>query len=454
MEDLNQMIMDSVPEVPAPIEIIAPSFSSVGATNTGIINLYLIPPDERKRTQDQIYKMLNKNFGSVTGIRAFAIQPPTIGSRFARQPIQYVIQAPTYEKLIEVLPKFMEEADNSKVVQNVDTDLRINKPEIKVEINRDKASVLGVSVQDISKTLQAALGGQRYGYFIKDGKQYQVIGQVDRENRDEPYDLQYLYVRNKNGQLVQMDNLVTLTESISPAERNRYNRFVSATVSANLAPGFAIGDGIAEMDRIAAKVLDPTFSTALNGESKDYAESSSSLMFTFIFALVIIFLVLAAQFESFVDPFIILLTVPLALTGAVLSLWIFGQTLNVFSQIGIIMLIGLVTKNAILIVEFANQRKELGLHKLEAVIGAAEARFRPILMTTLSTVLGILPIAVGAGAGSRVSLGIAVVGGLIFATFLTLFVVPAVYSYFSRERVRKPVDDYLLGEDQLAKIPD
>ncbi|MCB0724166.1 MAG: efflux RND transporter permease subunit [Ignavibacteriae bacterium] len=454
MEDLNQMIMDSVPEVPAPIEIIAPSFSSVGATNTGIINLYLIPPDERKRTQDQIYKMLNKNFGSVTGIRAFAIQPPTIGSRFARQPIQYVIQAPTYEKLIEVLPKFMEEADNSKVVQNVDTDLRINKPEIKVEINRDKASVLGVSVQDISKTLQAALGGQRYGYFIKDGKQYQVIGQVDRENRDEPYDLQCLYVRNKNGQLVQMDNLITLTESISPAERNRYNRFVSATVSANLAPGFAIGDGIAEMDRIAAKVLDPTFSTALNGESKDYAESSSSLMFTFIFALVIIFLVLAAQFESFVDPFIILLTVPLALTGAVLSLWIFGQTLNVFSQIGIIMLIGLVTKNAILIVEFANQRKELGLHKLEAVIGAAEARFRPILMTTLSTVLGILPIAVGAGAGSRVSLGIAVVGGLIFATFLTLFVVPAVYSYFSRERVRKPVDDYLLGEDQLAKIPD
>ncbi|HLT24436.1 MAG TPA: efflux RND transporter permease subunit [Ignavibacteria bacterium] len=454
MAELTKLIIDSVPEAPNPIEIIAPSFSSAGSTNRGILNLYLVPADERSRTQDQIFKVLSRNFNSITGVRAFAIQPPTIGSRFARQPIQYVLQAPNYEKLIEVMPKFLEEANNSTILQNADTDLRINKPEILVNIDREKASVLGVSVEDVSKTLQVALGGQRFGYYIKDGKQYQVIGQVDRENRDEPYDLRYLYVRNNTGQLIQLDNFVKLEESISPAERNRYNRFVSATISSNLAPGYAIGDGIAEMDRIAAKVLDPTFSTALTGESKDFQESSSSLVFTFIFALIIIFLVLAAQFESFIDPFIILLTVPLALTGAVLSLWIFDQTLNVFSQIGIIMLIGLVTKNAILIVEFANQKKEKGLEKLEAVQEAAEARFRPILMTTLSTVLGILPIAVGAGAGSRVSLGIAVVGGLIFATFLTLFVVPAVYSYFSSSKAKKHVEEYELTEDDLAKVPD
>lgn len=454
MAELTQLIMDSIPEAPNPIEIIAPSFSSAGSTNRGIINLYLIKPEERGRTQDQIFKVLNRNFNSITGVRAFAIQPPTIGSRFARQPIQYVLQAPNYEKLIEVMPKFLEEANNSSILENADTDLRVNKPEILVNIDREKASVLGVSVEDVSRTLQVALGGQRFGYYIKDGKQYQVIGQMDRENRDEPYDLRYLYVRSRNGDLIQLDNLVKLEESISPAERNRYNRFVSATISANLAPGFAIGDGIEEMDRIAAKVLDPSFSTALTGESKDFQESSSSLVFTFIFALIIIFLVLAAQFESFIDPFIILLTVPLALTGAVLSLWIFDQTLNVFSQIGIIMLIGLVTKNAILIVEFANQKKETGLKKLDAVQEAAEARFRPILMTTLSTVLGILPIAVGAGAGSRVSLGIAVVGGLIFATFLTLFVVPAVYSYLSSAKAKKHVEEYELSEDDLAKVPD
>jgi multidrug efflux pump len=454
MKELTQLIMDSVPEAPGPIEIIAPSFSSVGATNRGIVNLYLIKPEDRTRTQDQIHKVLSRNFNSITGVRAFAIQPPTIGSRFARQPIQYVLQAPNYEKLIEVMPKFLEEANNSSILQNADTDLRINKPEILVEIDREKASVLGVSVEDVSRTLQVALGGQRFGYYIKDGKQYQVIGQMDRVNRDEPYDLKFLYVRNRTGQLIQLDNLVRLEESISPAERNRYNRFVSATISSNLAPGYAIGDGIAEMDRIAAKVLDPTFTTALTGESKDFEESSSSLVFTFIFALIIIFLVLSAQFESFIDPFIILLTVPLALTGAVLSLWIFDQTLNVFSQIGIIMLIGLVTKNAILIVEFANQRKEAGLAKIEAVQEAAEARFRPILMTTLSTVLGILPIAVGAGAGSRVSLGIAVVGGLMFATFLTLFVVPAVYSYFSSSKAKVHAEEYELGPDDFAKVPD
>ncbi len=456
MKELTKMIIDSVPEVPGPIEIVAPSFSRPGATNRGIVNLYLVPPDQRLRTQEQVYRVLQKSFNQITGVRAFAIQPPTIGSRFARQPIQYVIQAPNYDRLVEVLPKFLELAENSSIIQNPDTDMSINKPEMLVQIDRDKASLLGVSVEDISRTLQIALGGQRFGYYVKDGKQYQVIGQVDKQDRNDPYDLRFLSVRSRNGELIQLDNLVKVEETIAPAERNRYNRFVSATISANLAPGYAMGEGLAEMDRIAAEVLDPSFSTALTGESKDFDESSSSLVFTFIFALIIIFLVLSAQFESFIDPFIILLAVPLALTGAVLSLWIFDQTLNVFSQIGIIMLIGLVTKNAILIVEFANQKKEAGLEKLQAVEEAAEARFRPILMTTLSTVLGILPIAVGAGAGSRVSLGIAVVGGLIFATFLTLFVVPSVYSYLSSSKAKEHVKEFeeLDPEGEFARIPD
>jgi multidrug efflux pump len=333
------------------------------------------------------------------------------------------------------LPEFLEEASKDPTFTFVDVNLKFNKPELRVQINRERAQNLGVSTIDIAQTLQLALSGQRFGFFVMNGKQYQVIGQVARENRDEPLDLKSLYVKSRSGEIVQLDNLVTLTEESSPPQLYRFNRYVSATVSAALAEGKTIGEGIIAMDAIADRVLDETFSTDLAGSARDFAESSSSLVFAFTLALVLIYLVLAAQFESFRDPLIIMFTVPLALAGALFSLWYFGQTLNIFSQIGQIMLIGLVTKNGILIVEFANQRKRQGLPLAEAIKDAAVARFRPILMTSFSTILGILPIALALGAGSesRVPMGIAVIGGLLIASILTLYVIPAIYSYFSKE---------------------
>jgi len=428
MDELSRMVVDSIPEVSTPISNVG-GFGSGGAANSGFMNLYLVPPDKRKRTQQQIYNKIAKDVGSITGIRSTPSQPPTIGSRFGGQPVQFVLQAPNFEKLVEVLPQFLDEASKQPELQFVDVNLKINKPEITLEIDRQKAADLGVSFMDIARTLQIAFGTQRFGYYIKDGKQYQVMGQVSRNNR---------------GDLIQLDNLVFLKEQATPTTRYRFNRFISATITAGLTEGNTLGDGLIAMNRVSEKVLPPEFNTALEGQSKEFAESSSSLLFTFVFALIIVFLVLAAQFESFIDPFIILMTVPLALTGALVSLWVFGMTLNIFSQIGQIMLVGLVTKNAILIVEFANQKKDAGLDKITAVKEAAYQRFRPIIMTSLTTILGALPIAIGVGAGSRVSLGIAVVGGLILSTFLTLFIVPAVYTFLSRHKLK-------VTEEQEAK---
>jgi multidrug efflux pump len=444
MDDLSELVITSTPEIQTPIT----NVGSGGNVNSGFINMYLVPPDERERSQQQIYDKLSKEINSITGIRGIPSQPPTIGGRFGGSPVQFVVQAPEFEKLADILPKFLEEAKKQPELLFVDANLKINKPEINLSIDRQKASDLGVSFSDVASTLQIAFGSQRFGYFIKEGKQYQVLGQVTRDKRDNPYDLKYLYVRNKNGALIQLDNLVTLNEQAAPTTRFRYNRYSAATISAGLAPGYTLGDGINAMRRVAAEVLTSEFNTALSGQSKDFEESSSSLLFTFVFALIIIYLVLAAQFESFIDPFIILLTVPLALFGALLSLWVFGMTLNIFSQIGIIMLIGLVTKNAILIVEFANQKKEEGKSVADAVDEAAVQRFRPIMMTSIASALGALPIAIGIGAGSRVSLGIAIVGGLIFSTFLTLFIVPAIYTYLSRHKAKNPELDY--KEENLA----
>ncbi len=450
MDDLSDLVISTIPEAQTPISVTG----SGGQTNTGFVSLYIVPPDKRERTQQQIYDNISKEMNSITGIRTFPSQPPTIGSRFGGMPVQFVLQAPDFDKLTEYMPKFLEEAKKQPELQFVDANLKINKPEINLSIDRQKASDLGVSFNDVASTLQIAFGSQRFGYFIKEGKQYQILGQVTREKRDNPYDLKYLYVRNKNGDLVQLDNLVKLTEQAAPTTRYRYNRYSSATISAGLAPGYTLGDGIVAMRRVAKDVLPEEFNTSLAGQSKDFEESSSSLLFTFVFALIIIYLVLAAQFESFVDPFIILLTVPLALFGALLSLWVFNMTLNIFSQIGIIMLIGLVTKNAILIVEFANQKKEEGLNIMEAVNQAAVQRFRPIMMTSIASALGALPIAIGIGAGSRVSLGVAIVGGLIFSTFLTLFIVPAVYTYLSRHKAADPeikrMEEKIEHEDDIA----
>ncbi len=436
MDSVIEMVRREVPEAEA---VIANTSGFAGGANAGNTTVTLVPPEQRKRTQQEIAEAMSRSVRSLNDARTIVNQEQTIavGGGMARfgLPVQYVIQAPNFAKLKEVLPKFMEEANNHPAFSAVDLNLKFNKPELVIEIDRDRARSLGVSVRDVAQTLQLTLSESRYGYFIKDGKQYQVLGQLTRQNRDEPVDLTSIFVRNRNGELVQLDNVVRTSEQSNPPQLFRFNRYIAATVSAGLSPGYTLGDGINAMDEIAAKVLDESFSTTLSGAARDFAESSSSLIFVFILALVLTYLILAAQFESFRDPFIIMFTVPLAVAGALLTLWYFNQTVNIFSQIGMIMLIGLVTKNGILIVEFANQRKATGLSVLEAVQSAASARFRPILMTSLSTILGILPIALGLGTGaeSRVSMGIAVVGGMIFASGLTLYVIPAIYSYFSKE---------------------
>ncbi len=429
--------VDTLPERQALISVTAPSFGSALATNSGFVRVTLVQPGERTRTQDELARMVMGQVQQHNMARSFVIQEPTIGGgRFSALPVQYVLQAPSFERLREVIPAFMEKAGQDKTFRVVDLNLKFNKPELNVEIDRDRARALGVSMRDIAETLQLYFSGQRYGYFIFKGKQYQVIGQATRADRDAPVDLSSAFVRNDKGELIQLDNLVKLADRSTPPQLYRYNRYVSATVQAAPAEGYTIGDGIAAMDRIANEVLDDSFSTALSGESKEFAESGSSLVFAFLLALVLVFLILAAQFESWIDPLVVMFTVPLALAGAVLSLWLGDHTLNIFSNIGIIVLIGLVTKNGILIVEFANQRKEQGLKKMDAVVDAATQRLRPILMTTLAMALGVLPIALGLGAASksRIPMGIVIIGGLLFSLVLTLYVVPGLYSYMSRER--------------------
>lgn len=436
VKELTQFISDEVPERNGMVSVTAPGFGGNGV-NSGFVRVILNDPKERDRTQQQIVDDVTGKVRKYSGVRTFTTQAQTIGDRRGGFPVQFVIQAADIEKLKEVLPEFMVKASASPKFAFVDLDLKFNKPEINITIDRDKARNLGVNVLDISQTLQLGLSGSRFGNFIMDGKQYQIIGQVERANRNEPLDLKTLYVKNKRGELIQLDNLVTFEERSSPPQLYRFNRYSSAKVQAQLAKGVALGDGIKEMQRIASEVLDESYTTSLDGASREFAESSSSIYLAFLIALAIIYLILAGQFESFKDPLVIMFTVPLALAGALISLWYFNQTLNVFSQIGIIMLIGLVTKNGILIVEFANQRKEQGLAVLDAVKEAAVSRFRPIIMTSLSTILGILPIALALGAGSesRVSMGIAVIGGMLFATVLTLFVIPAIYSYISSKHV-------------------
>jgi multidrug efflux pump len=434
LKNMSDILQKRVKETEAMITITAGGGGG-SASNTGNIRLTLVDRDKRKRSQQQIAEELTGITRRLNDARSFVVQSQSISTRRGGLPVQYVIQATDIERLRKVIPKFLEAAQDDPTFTNVDVDLKFNKPEIDVEINRTKAREMGVSALDIAQTLQLAYSGQRFGFFIMNGKQYSVIGQVLKENRNKPIDLASLYVRNGDGRLLQLDNLVTLSERSNPPQLYRFNRYASATVSASLAPGKTIGDGIEAMNRIAKNVLDEKYSTALEGASKDFVESSSSLIFTFALALILIYLVLAAQFESFRDPFIIMFTVPLAIGGALLSLWYFNQTLNIFSEIGLIMLIGLVTKNGILIVEFANQKKAQGLPVFDAVKEAARLRLRPILMTSLATVLGTLPIALALGAGSesRVSMGIAVIGGLIFSTGLTLFVIPAIYSYLSEK---------------------
>ena len=443
MTDLTMLINDSVPEKKVSLVITSPGFGSA-SVNSGIVRLGLVEPGQRERTQEEIANDLSRLTRGYTEARVAVSQQPTISvNRRGGMPIQYIIQAPNFQKLEEKIPEFMEELSKDPTFSITDVNLKFNKPEIYVTIDRDKAQALGVSILDVAQTLQMSLSGQRFGYFMMNGKQYQVMGQFDRQDRATPTDLASIYVRNNRNEMIQLDNIVELEERSSPPQLFHNNRYMSATVSAGLAPSRSMGEGIEAMERVREKVLDETFTTDLGGESRDFVESGSNTMFAFGLAVLLIFLILAAQFESFVDPLIIIITVPLAVAGALFSLWLFGQTWNIFSQIGTIMLIGLVTKNGILIVEFANHLREQGKDKYTAIVEAAEARLRPILMTSLAIAFGALPIALSLGAAStsRIGMGVVIVGGTMFSLVLTLFVIPGFYMLMSRARKHRPEFD-------------
>lgn len=443
MDEYQRLIIDLVDtleERKSLLSVTSPGFGSSISVNKGFVRLNLKPKNERKRSQQEVVDFLMPKISQFNFARSFIVQEQTIGGgRGAGLPVQFVLQASTLDQMKEILPQFLERVAQNETFKMYDVDLKFTKPELQVRINREKANLMGVNVIDIAETMQLYFSGQRFGYFIKDGKQYDVIGQATKDKRDETSDLKEIHVRNKDGVLIPIDNVVDVYDESSPPQLYRYNRYVAATVSADPAEGKTIGDGIEAMNAIAKEILPEGFSTSLAGTSKEFAESGSSLVFAFLLALVLVYLVLAAQFESFADPLIIMLTVPLALAGAVLSLWLFGQTLNIFSQIGIIVLVGLVTKNGILIVEFANQRKEQGLTVNEAIIDSAAQRFRPILMTSLATILGALPIALALGdaSTSRIPMGIAIVGGLAFSLILTLYVIPGLYVYITAKNKKK-----------------
>ena len=440
MGELTELINDSIPEKNVSLIITSPGWGS-GAVNSGFGRIALVQPGDRERSQDEIAQNLTQWTKQYPGARVNVSQSPTIAvNRRGGMPIQYIIQAQNFQQLEEKIPLFMEEVQRDPTFSNSDLNLKFNKPEIYVTIDREKAQSLGVSVIDVAQTLQLALSGQRFGYFMMNGKQYQVMGQFDKKDRSAPMDLTSMFVRNRDGLLIQLDNLVTTEEQSSPPALYHNNRYMSATVSASLAPGQSMGDGIDAMERIREKVLDESFTTDLGGESRDFVESSSNTMFAFMLALLLIFLILSAQFESFIDPLIIILNVPMAGAGALFSLWLFGQTWNIFSQIGTVMLIGLVTKNGILIVEFANQLREQGMPKYEAILKASESRLRPILMTSLTIALGAMPIAIafGAASTSRIGMGVVIIGGTMFSLILTLYIIHAVYLMWSREIKHRP----------------
>ena len=430
-EDINLLVDSLVPE--------AMAVTARVSSGRGNISIALDSLAGRTRSQMEIAEELSAAIRTKTKARAFVQQQSTFGGRRGNMPVQYVLQATTIDRLQEVLPEFMKRVYESPVFQMADADLKFSKPEARITINRDKANLMGISTQDIAQTLQYGLSGQRMGYFYMNGKQYEILAEINRQQRNKPADLRSIYVRGEGGEMIQLDNLITLVEAVAPPQLYHYNRFLSATISSGLAKGKTIGEGLDEMDRIAAEVLHDDFRTALAGDSKEFRESSSSLMFAFLLAILLIYLILAAQFESFKDPLVIMLTVPLAIAGALVFMWGTGQTMNIFSQIGIIMLIGLVAKNGILIVEFANQKQEAGEGKMTAIRDAALQRLRPILMTSASTILGLLPltVATGEGANGRIAMGIAVVGGMLVSTLLTLYIVPAIYSYVSTDRSKR-----------------
>ncbi len=437
-----EYMRDYTEEINALADSLVPDAKFITArvsSGSGNVQITLRDINERNYTQMEVAERLSKAVRSRTDARAFVQQQSTFGSRRGGMPIQYVLQSMNIEKLQEVLPEFLNKVYDNPTFQMADVDLKFSKPELRIEINREKANIMGVNTKDIAQTLQYGLSGQRLGYLYMNGKQYEIVGEINRQQRNTPSNLKAIYIRSSDGNMVQIENLIDLVESIAPPKLYRYNRFVSATISAGLAEGKTIGDGLDEMDKIAESTLDDTFRTALTGDSREFRESSSSLFFAFALALLLIYLILAAQFESFKDPLIIMLTVPLAVCGALIFMIIGDQTMNIFSQIGIIMLVGLVAKNGILIVEFANQRQRNGIEKNIAIREASIQRLRPILMTSASTILGLMPLmfASGEGCNGRIAMGTAVVGGMCLSTILTMYIVPAIYSYVSTNLANK-----------------
>ncbi|WP_223584866.1 efflux RND transporter permease subunit [Sphingobacterium sp. GVS05A] len=439
MIEVGKYVNDSTDGLYQTYSMVAISFIPAPApVNVAVQSIYLKDPKERKKSIQDLYNQYGAASGNFRGFLLFPYLPPTIGTRYGGgMPVQFVLQAQNLDSLTAVLPKFLGAVRQSKKLMFADSDLKINKPEVKITIDREKAALMGVSIEEVARTLQLSLSGQRYGYFLRDDRQYEVIGQLSRRYRNDINDLNGIYVHSTTGQMIPLSNLITTKEAVSPAAIYRYDQYTSATISAAPMPGVSLAEAIQEIEKIKAEVLGENFKSSLAGQSRDFSESQGNITFTLILALLLIYMILAAQFESLRDPLTIMLTVPMAVTGAILSLHWFGQSLNVFSQIGIITLVGLITKNGILIVEFANHLKDTGLSKYDAAITAAEQRFRPILMTSLAMIFGALPIALTVN--SRQSLGIVIAGGLVFSGILTLFIIPAVYSYLSSNKRREVI---------------
>jgi multidrug efflux pump len=432
-----EKIYAEVPEITSYFVVVAPGLERPNPVNFALSFVRLKDWDERSRkTQEVTAAIAPKMFVQMPGVLAFPINPPSLGQNFRNPPVQYVVQGNSYEELDKRVNALLAAARKSPALANLDSDLKLNKPQLRVDIDREKAAALGIQVDAVGRTLETLLGGRQVTRFKREGKQYDVIVKLEDKDRRQPTDLTSIYVRGARGDIVQLSNLVRLTETVAPKELNHFNRLRAATISGNVGAGYTLSEAISALDAAAAEVLTAEYQTALDGQSREFRESGQQLYLIFVLALAFIYLVLAAQFESFRGPLVIMLTVPLAVTGALLTMKLTGGTLNVYSQIGLVMLIGLITKNGILIVEFANQLRDRGREKIEALVEACALRLRPILMTTAATVLGALPLALatGAGAESRSAIGWVVVGGMTVGTLFTLFVIPVAYTYIVGER--------------------
>jgi multidrug efflux pump len=423
------------------------------SVSQGIAVLRTVDWEKRDKTTQQIARELQGKMAGLPGVTARPATPPSLGQGFREVPVNYVIMtSDSYANLSAVAQQFIAEMAKNPGIINPDTDLRLNKPEILMEVDRERAADAGISVDQVARTVETMLGGRQVTRYKREAEQYDVMVQTQPTGRTTPEDIEKLFVRGRGEAMVPLSSLVRIRESVSPRELNHFNQRRSVSITANLAPDYSLGEALQFMDATAAKILKPGYATELNGVSREYRSSSGALGVVFVLALLFIFLVLAAQFESFVDPFVILLSVPLSMVGALAALQLAGGTLNVYSQIGLITLIGLITKHGILIVEFSNQLRQQGRSIREAVVEAAGLRLRPILMTTGAMVLGALPLALahGAGAESRQQIGWVIVGGMTVGTLLTIFVVPTVYTWFARHGVPGEIKTAALDDAPAA----